>query len=318
MHSAGVDTCIMETSSHALDQDRMAGLAFNCAVFTNLTQDHLDYHHDIPTYFAAKRKLFTNYLKGTAVINIDDDHGRQLQQLTHRTVTFGLATEAEIRPAELDTQGGISMRLKTPWGPIEIKSFLRGDFHIHNIMAACGVALSLNIDPATISSGINSVKQIPGRMQAVANPAGRNVFVDFAHTPDALERTLMTARKLTSGRLITIFGCGGDRDAAKRPIMGKIAARLSDLVVITSDNPRTENPDRIIEDILSGIDDRSKVKTEPDRAKAIARGIAAMQPQDCVVIAGKGHENYQIIEHQKLPFDDMIWAQKSLEEVLKP
>ena len=185
-------------------------------------------------------------------------------------------------------------------------------------MAACGVALSLNIDPATISSGINSVKQIPGRMQAVANPAGRNVFVDFAHTPDALERTLMTARKLTSGRLITIFGCGGDRDAAKRPIMGKIAARLSDLVVITSDNPRTENPDRIIEDILSGIDDRSKVKTEPDRAKAIARGIAAMQPQDCVVIAGKGHENYQIIEHQKLPFDDMIWAQKSLEEVSKP
>jgi len=319
MHIAGVTTCIMEVSSHALDQDRLAGLGFDYAVFTNLSQDHLDYHKDMESYFSAKKRLFRQYLKGRAVINTDDPHGKLLCEGLSDPVTYGMHDASSIHPRALDSSPqGLMFTLMTPSGELVMKSSLRGLVNTYNIMAAVGVCQAMSIDNHHIVSGIEAVQCVPGRMEAVENSHGLNIIVDFAHTPDALQTALMSARQFTKGRLITVFGCGGDRDRTKRPIMGAIAAEHSDLAIITSDNPRTEDPLIIIDDILNGITDRTRIVVEPDRAAAIKQAVTSMNPQDCLIIAGKGHENYQIIGTKKNPFDDKSCVRQCLKEVYGP
>jgi len=315
MHGHGVEACIMEVSSHALDQDRIAGLSFSHALFTNLSQDHLDYHRDMEAYFQAKRRLFTHYLKGTAVLNTDDLYGGRLLKELPGALSFGLGPEALIHPLSLDnTSQGLSLHLVSPGGDISMKSSLRGEMNAYNIMAAVGVCQAMGISNATIREGIEDLQGVPGRMESVPNGQGLNIIVDYAHTPDALDTVLRNARAFTRGRLLTVFGCGGDRDRTKRPIMGAIAASHADLTVVTSDNPRSEDPLAIIDDILRGIPDRDRITVESDRRQAICRAIREMKPGDCLVIAGKGHEDYQIIGATKVAFDDRVCVRECLEE----
>lgn len=317
MGLSGVDTCVMEVSSHSLDQERIMGLAFDCAVFTNLTQDHLDYHKDIETYFLAKKKLFGKpYLRGKPVINADDPYGRRLIAEYPEALTYGLKEKAMIGVSALkNTPDGLVMSLSTPLGELPMTTRLMGEINACNIMASVGASMVLGINKGAIISGIESLEQVPGRMELVRNPYRLNIIVDYAHTPDALQIALDSVRSMTRGRLITVFGCGGDRDRTKRPLMGSIAARLSDLVIVTSDNPRTEEPLTIIENILSGIGDRTYVVTEPDREQAIRIGIESMHEGDCLMIAGKGHENYQIIGTVRRSFDDIACVRACLKEI---
>jgi UDP-N-acetylmuramoyl-L-alanyl-D-glutamate--2,6-diaminopimelate ligase len=316
MRFAGVKACIMEVSSHALDQDRIAGLAFDYAVFTNLSQDHLDYHKDMESYFIAKKKLFNHYLRGRAIVNADDPYGRSISEAILDPITYGMREPALIHPLDMSsTSQGLSLNLATPSGEFTIRSRLRGEMNAYNIMASVGVCQAMGIDSDRIVSGIEAVQVVPGRMEGVENSYGLNIIVDFAHTPDALETALRSARQFTKGRLLTVFGCGGDRDRTKRPIMGSIASKLSDLAIVTSDNPRTEDPLTIIEDILKGVGDRAKIAVESDRAAAIKQAIVSMAADDCLLIAGKGHENYQIIGTKKRAFDDITCVRQCLKEV---
>jgi UDP-N-acetylmuramoyl-L-alanyl-D-glutamate--2,6-diaminopimelate ligase len=316
MSRAGMKACVMEVSSHALDQDRVAGLAFDCALFTNLSQDHLDYHKDMETYFLAKKRLFEHYLKGTAVLNIDDAYGRRLAGILPGALTYGFSDGALIRPLSMDNSAaGLALHMTTPGGDIALKSSLKGEMNAYNIMAAIGGCHAMGISNEMIIKGIEAVKGVPGRMESVDNAYGLNIIVDYAHTPDALRTVLKNARQFTAGRLLTVFGCGGDRDRTKRPLMGAIASELADLAIVTSDNPRSEEPLAIMEDIVKGIKDRARVLQEPDRRKAICRAITTMAADDCLVIAGKGHEDYQIIGTNRIAFDDRECVRRCLEEV---
>jgi UDP-N-acetylmuramoyl-L-alanyl-D-glutamate--2,6-diaminopimelate ligase len=315
MHTQGVKVCVMEVSSHALDQDRINGLAFHYALFTNLSQDHLDYHHDMETYFLAKRRLFSDHLKGTAVLNTDDGYGSRLFKELRDAVSYGFRTEALIHPLSLDnTSNGLTMLLRSPQGDISLRSVLKGEMNAYNIMAAVGICQAMGIPLDRIREGIEDLQGVPGRMESVTNPKGLSIIVDYAHTPDALDTVLKNTRAFTRGRLLTVFGCGGDRDRTKRPIMGSIAASRADHAFVTSDNPRSEDPLAIIEDILKGITDRDKITVEPDRRQAICRAIREMKPEDCLVIAGKGHEDYQIIGTTRIMFDDRLCVRQCLEE----
>jgi len=316
MVRAGVDSCIMEVSSHALDQDRTAGLMFDYAVFTNLTQDHLDYHKDMETYFQAKKKLFTHYLKGAAIINIDDPYGQRIADELNNPITYGWNNGAMFRATSLKhTTEGIQVILSTPQGAHDLRSFLIGDINVYNILATVALSHAMGIKMHSVIDGIGSMNRVPGRMEPVENPYGLTIIVDYAHTPAALQAALDSAKSFARARLITVFGCGGDRDQGKRPLMGKIASDLSDIVIITSDNPRTEDPLSIIDEIRKGIPSMANILVEPDRKKAIALGVSSMNHDDCLMIAGKGHEDYQIIGNQRLPFDDRLCAQQSLLEV---
>jgi len=317
MHTAGVDICAMEVSSHALDQRRIEGLAFDYAVFTNLSLDHLDYHADMHAYFEAKQRLFTDYLKGRAVINRDDMFGKDLLGLFPQALTFGQTPEAIVRTVSIKADlKGLIMDLALPDGMLTLESTLLGTFQASNIMAAAAVAYAMGIDGPTIARGIAALKGIPGRMEPVENQLGLTILVDYAHKPEALEKALFSVRSLTPGRVVTVFGCGGERDRSKRPVMGSISARLADLTVVTSDNPRGEDPLAIIDEIVAGIEDRSNLIIEPDRTLAIRRGLKDLKPHDCLLIAGKGHESYQIIGGSKLPFDDKATVQESLKELV--
>jgi UDP-N-acetylmuramoyl-L-alanyl-D-glutamate--2,6-diaminopimelate ligase len=316
MRIAGVQACVMEVSSHALDQDRIAGLTFEYALFTNLSQDHLDYHKDMETYFLAKKRLFDIYLGGKAVLNTDDAYGTRLTDDLPGAITYGFRKDAIIHPLSMDNSpSGLSLHITTPAGDISIRSTLKGEMNAYNIMSAIGVCHAMGIPNDEIAKGIEAVKGVPGRMESVENTNNLNIIVDYAHTPDALDTVLKNSRQFTKGRLLTVFGCGGDRDKTKRPIMGSIASRLADLAIITSDNPRTEEPESIIEDIMKGIPDKAKIILEPDRKKAICLAIQAMAPDDCLLIAGKGHEDYQIIGTTKIPFDDRECVRRCLKEV---
>ncbi len=316
MRLADVQACVMEVSSHALDQDRVAGLTFEYALFTNLSQDHLDYHKDMETYFLAKKRLFDVYLNGKAIINIDDTYGTRLAETLLEPITYGFHKDALIRPLSMDNSAdGLTLYITTPSGEISIRSSLKGEMNAYNIMSAVGVCHAFGIPNDKITTGIEALKGVPGRMESVENSNGLNIIVDYAHTPDALNTVLKNARQFTKGRLLTVFGCGGDRDKTKRPIMGSIAAGLADLAIITSDNPRTEGPESIIEDILKGIPNRTKIIVEPDRGKAICQAIRAMSADDCLLIAGKGHEDYQIIGTTKISFDDRECVRQCLKEV---
>lgn len=308
LRDRGVRSVAMETSSHALDQGRLEGLTFGAGIFTNLTREHLDYHRTMEHYFASKAKLVGLLgLTGTAVTNADDPAWNDLPMLPPtRRVSFGVSPEAGLRADGVATEaGGTSFTLRSRWGSAEVRIPLIGDFNLSNALGAAGAALALGRPLAEVVERLRTAPQVPGRMDVLVG-APFVVLRDYMHTPDAYERVLATLRPLTRGRLVVLFGCGGDRDRGKRPEMGRIAAERSDLVILTTDNPRTEDPDRIIDDILAGIPGggAGKVVRILDREEAIHAAVALLQEGDTLLLAGKGHETYQIYGKEKVPFDE--------------
>jgi UDP-N-acetylmuramoyl-L-alanyl-D-glutamate--2,6-diaminopimelate ligase len=329
MVGQGSGACVMEVSSHALVLRRADCLRFAAAVFTNLTRDHLDFHRDMEDYFTAKRRLFELLSPaGVSVINLDDKRGGDLAATVARPVTYAIDAQADVRPAgplsfSLD---GLSFEARTPRGTLHLQSRLVGRPNAYNILAAAATAMALDLPFSAIEAGIADLTSVPGRFEIVSDPADDvRVVVDYAHTDDALRNLLETARPLAAGRLVTLFGCGGDRDRTKRPLMGAVAARLSDLVILTSDNPRSESAEQIIDEIKRGMvmpaDRRPPGAQAPkvtpfveivDRRSAIERAIRDTQAGDLVLIAGKGHEKYQVIGDRVLPFDDVEVARAAL------
>jgi UDP-N-acetylmuramoyl-L-alanyl-D-glutamate--2,6-diaminopimelate ligase len=317
---AGNQFAVMEVSSHALAQGRVKSCAFEVAVFTNLTQDHLDFHQDMEDYFAAKSLLFNSeYLAGKAIVNWDDAYGRRLIDNLEfeRVWSYSVSDPvADLWTSDLNYESnGVSGILHTPLGEAAFRSPLVGQFNLSNLLAAVGAALHLGVDLPTLVAQLSLFPGVPGRMERVLLENGRqdiSVIVDYAHTPDSLENLLKAARPFISGKAICVFGCGGDRDRTKRPLMGKIAAQLADIVFVTSDNPRTEDPGQILQDILAGIPASVKPIVIGDRAQAIRMAIQTAQPGDGVLIAGKGHEDYQILGTEKIHFDDREQAKEAL------
>jgi UDP-N-acetylmuramoyl-L-alanyl-D-glutamate--2,6-diaminopimelate ligase len=295
------------------------GCPFEVGVFTNLTQDHLDYHQNMENYFQAKARLFSpEYLTGRAIVNLDDEYGKRLIAQIPADLVWSYSTTD--RTANLWTsdvtyqQTGVTGKLHTPQGEIGFSSPLVGDYNLENVLAAVGTALHMGMSLESIFAAIEHFPGVPGRMERVQISPQQDIttIVDYAHTPDSLESLLTAARPFIHGKVICVFGCGGDRDRTKRPQMGKIAADLADIVVVTSDNPRTEDPARILQDVTAGIDRTAGVEVIADRAQAIAHAIAMAVPGDGVLIAGKGHEDYQILGTEKIHFDDREQARAAL------
>jgi len=316
---SGSQVGIMEVSSHALDQKRVLGCQFEVAVFTNLTQDHLDYHPTLEDYFQAKALLFNqNYLKGRAIINLDDPFGERLAEITPHEWTYSLEdTGGDFFTENLTySPNGVSGTVYTPFGHIDIKSPLVGSFNVSNVLAAIAAAVHMGVGLDEIAERLPHFKGVPGRVEQIEVSPDQDitVVVDYAHTPDSLDNLLRAMRPFTTRELICVFGCGGDRDRTKRPVMGEIAARLADRVYITSDNPRTEEPAKILADIVAGISQAKHPVVEVDRRTCIQMSIAQAQPGDTVLIAGKGHEDYQILGTTKIHFDDREEAQIALQQ----
>jgi UDP-N-acetylmuramoyl-L-alanyl-D-glutamate--2,6-diaminopimelate ligase len=316
---AGCQIALMEVSSHALDQGRAKSCPFEIGVFTNLTQDHLDYHQDMETYFQAKALLFSaEYLKGRGIINLDDTYGQRLIASLPPERVWSYSAKnpaANLWTDQLTyTPTGVSGTIHTPMGDRPFISPLVGDYNLANVLAAVGCALHLGMDLDSIVAAIANFPGVPGRMEQVKVSENQQIsaIVDYAHTPDSLENLLKAARPFISGQMICVFGCGGDRDRTKRPLMGKIASDLADQVIVTSDNPRTENPEAILADVVAGIPGDRPIQVIADRAAAIAKAIREAQPGDGVLIAGKGHEDYQIIGTEKIHFDDREQARAAL------
>ena len=329
MRTQGCAACVMEVSSHALALRRADNLRFAAGVFTNLTRDHLDFHGDMEGYFNAKRRLFEILPDGAVgIINVDDRRGQDMVSAARRPVTYAIDAAADVRPGPLTfTLDGLSFDVRTPRGSLQVRSQLVGRPNAYNILAATATAMALDLPFSAIETGVSRLGSVPGRFQVVSDPADDvRVIVDYAHTDDALKNLLETARPLAGGRVITVFGCGGDRDRTKRPLMGAVAARLSDLVVVTSDNPRSEDPEQIIEEVKRGIvvpADRVPPKGQPapkstpclaivDRREAITQAVRDARAGDLVLIAGKGHEKYQQVGDRTLPFDDVEAARAAL------
>jgi len=321
MVDAGCGACVMEVSSHALAMHRVDGIHFAAAVFTNLTRDHLDFHHDMESYFAAKRRLFEILPPDApAVINVDDPRGPTLVEGVRHPVTYAISRDADVTPGPLSFGlGGLTFDARTPQGTAHVESRLVGKPNVYNILAATATAATLGVRLDAIESGLRRLAGVPGRFELISSSADDiTVVVDYAHTDDALRNLLETARTLASRRLITVFGAGGDRDRTKRPLMGMVAARLSDIVVITSDNPRTEDPLRIIDEVKLGAEPEARqgnaeVIAMPDRRDAILHAIDRASAGDVVLVAGKGHEKYQDIGGRVTPFDDAAVAREALE-----
>ncbi|GAF68995.1 unnamed protein product, partial [marine sediment metagenome] len=304
-----VDYCILEASSHSLELQRLVGCEFHTAIFTNLGQDHLDFHKNRDIYFEAKAKLFRDYPIKIGIINIDDPYSKRLlENFSGRVMTYSLNKSSDVIAEDMScSQKGISVTVKTAQGRTKIKSSLLGQYNVYNILAAIGTGICHEMDLKTIKKGIEMVRVIPGRFEKIEEGQDFMVAVDFAHTEDALKNLLISARNITKKRLILVFGCGGDRDRLKRSLMGRVAARFSDFTIITSDNPRTENPIKIIEEIEKGFDEvegkiGDYIKIE-DREEAISRALNLACAGDFVLIAGKGHEPYQIIGNERKSFD---------------
>ena len=321
MTDHGCGACAMEVSSHALSLHRVDGMRFAAGVFTNLTRDHLDFHAGMEAYFQAKRRLFEMLPRDApGVINLDDPRGVALVELVGRPVTYAITRLADIMPGSLSfSLEGLAFDVRTPRGTLPIRSTLVGRPNVYNILAAVSTATALGLPLDAIERGVTALPGVPGRFEVVSSAKDEvTVVVDYAHTDDALRNLLETARPLTRKRLITVFGCGGDRDRTKRPLMGAVAGRLSDLILITSDNPRSEDPARIIEEIQRGLtpdtrrDSSQRLVTVVDRLEAITTAIELARPGDLVLIAGKGHEKYQVIGTQVLPFDDVAVAREAL------
>ena len=321
MVTAGCGACVMEVSSHALALRRVDGMRFAAGVFTNLTRDHLDFHANMEDYFSAKRRLFEMLPDDApAVINADDPRAQALIDVSRQPVTYGINKPADVSPGPLSfTLSGLDFEIRAPQGIVHVQSPLVGRPNVYNILAAVTTALALGLPIDAIERALERLTGVPGRFEIVSS-AGDDVtvVVDYAHTDDALRNLLETARPMAQRKLITVFGAGGDRDRTKRPLMGMVAARLSDVVVITSDNPRSEDPARIIEDVNRGAAPETRqsgaeVMTIVDRREAIERAIARAETGDVVLIAGKGHEKYQEIGGRTLPFDDVTVAREALE-----
>ena len=333
----GITHVILEASSHAIDLYRIKNCWFDVALFTNLSQDHLDFHGDMQTYWASKKRLFTEYLvqgpkkdRAQAVVNCDDPMGLELAGILKTpTLKTSMTADSDIRAEKAECSlSGISAWVVSPEGGFDITSPLVGKHNLENILGAIGAGIAMHLPINAIKDGVASLSNVPGRLEYIVNEKERFVYVDYAHTPDALENVLAALKTLSDKKVICVFGCGGDRDNAKRAIMGEIAADLSDLSVITSDNPRTEEPMAIINQILEGTRringyeykaenlqkglGKKGYFVEPDRHRAIEHGIRLSQPGDTVLIAGKGHETYQILGHNTIAFDDREEARKVL------
>jgi UDP-N-acetylmuramoyl-L-alanyl-D-glutamate--2,6-diaminopimelate ligase len=329
MVAQGCGACVMEVSSHALALKRADYLRFAAGIFTNLTRDHLDFHRNMDDYFAAKRRLFELLPEGAvAVVNLDDRRGAELNRTVKRSMTYAIDAAADIRPATLkSTLDGLELEVATPRGALHIQSRLAGRANAYNVLATVAAGIALELPLKAIERGIAGLAAVPGRFQMVSDARDDvRVVVDYAHTDDALKNLLETARPLATGQIITVFGCGGDRDRSKRPLMGAVAARLSDLVVVTSDNPRSEDPAEIIDQIKRGIvspENRggrgparpgdTRYVAIVDRKDAIERAVRDARAGDLILIAGKGHEKYQVIGDRVLPFDDVEVARTALE-----
>jgi UDP-N-acetylmuramoyl-L-alanyl-D-glutamate--2,6-diaminopimelate ligase len=337
MRTQNVDHVVMEVSSHGLELGRVLGCTFNIAAVTNVTQDHLDFHGNMEAYLASKLLLFSQYLDaaGCAVVNLDDSCASQFVDVAKArgarviTVTRDATTPADVRLVSADiTLSGSRVCIELPTGNVDLDVPLVGDFNLENLLVACGICVGLGLETEAIAEGVRACPQVPGRMEVVADdaPDAPTVIVDYAHTPDAVEKLLAAVRSLSTGRLITVFGCGGDRDRKKRPLMAQAVAQSSDLALATSDNPRTEDPAAILVDVEAGLNDMQCVGIDAldasaraysvvvDRREAIAHAIAIARKDDAVVLAGKGHEDYQIVGTTKLPFDDRDEARRALQQ----
>ena len=330
MVDAGVTHVVMEVSSHAIDLKRIYGCEYNIGIFTNLSREHLDYHHTMEQYFMVKKRFFADVPdRQVAVINRDDPWGSKLlEEIKTPSVSFGLEGLCGVSSTDFAlSMDGINANIKGTDDGFRVSSAMVGRFNLYNILAATATAISLGIPEEYIRSGIGALETVPGRLERVSKPGEPAVFVDYAHTGDALKKVLENLSDFKEGRIITVFGCGGDRDRTKRPVMGKIAAMLSDLAIITSDNPRTENPSKILNEIEAGIDDdSSRYSSEDmingfsekgymvisDRRAAINMAISLAGESDIVLVAGKGHEDYQIMGTRKLPFDDRVVVREAL------
>ena len=321
MRDCGVGAVAMEVTSHALVLHRVEGLRFSSVGFTNLSQDHLDFHSGMEDYFAAKRALFVAERADHGAVNVDDPFGRRLREMTNVPVVgFGLAEDADVRALDVDPAGsGNRIVVSTPHGRLSVKTSLAGDFNVSNCLAATACALQAGIPLDAIAHGLAGASSVPGRFETVDRGQSFSVVVDYAHTPEALDNVLREARRMAArrgGRVLCVFGCGGDRDRRKRPLMGAVVAQLADVVVVTSDNPRSEEPDAIIAEILEGVVAHRRAGADEvtsDRREAIARALSAAHRDDVVLIAGKGHETGQEIAGTVIPFDDRIVAAELLE-----
>jgi UDP-N-acetylmuramoyl-L-alanyl-D-glutamate--2,6-diaminopimelate ligase len=320
VREAGGRYAVLEASSHSLIMDRLWGCHFAAAVFTNLTREHMDYHKNFEDYFAAKRRLFEGTGAGApdvAIVNTDDPYGKRLAGLAKNTVTYGLQSGADLTTKKFQlTFSGLSFTTQTPKGKVRVESRLVGRINVYNILAAIGAAQALNLSNETIEAGVRNLPSVSGRFERIDLGQSFFVVVDYAHTDDALENLIRTARELNpKGRIITLFGCGGWKDRTKRPVMGEVAGRLSDLTILSNDNPKTEDPLKIISDIVVGLQKANgKYLIEPDREKAIGLAIDEARAGDIVLLAGKGHENYQIMAEQTLEFDDREQARRALRQ----
>jgi len=340
----GTSHVIMEVSSHGLDLSRVLGCQFDGVVFTNLTSEHLDYHKTLERYFESKKRLFSDHLIKSlkegrfAVTNHDDPRGREMVKgIDLPIIRYGLTPSCDVTADRLTSSfEGLSCRIKTPRGDLSIHSKLTGDFNLYNILAAVAVGTAMEVPLEILKEGVEELEGVSGRFEKVENKRGIHVIIDYAHTHDALERVLLGLKNIleggnqNKGKMITVFGCGGDRDRTKRPLMGEVAGRYSDLAILTSDNPRTENPLVILDEVEKGLKslhlrewDQEEIKLwrskrgylrVPDRREAIRTAIRLALPSDTVLIAGKGHEDYQIVGKKKFPFDDRVEAKKALEE----
>ena len=317
---AGGTHAVLESSSHALALDRLWGCRFAAAVFTNLTQDHLDFHKTMENYFAAKRRLFAGTGAGPArcgIVNIDDPYGPQLNDIAEQTIHYGLASGAQVTARKFTLAlRGLDFVAETPVGKVEVRSPLVGRNNVYNLLAAIAASIALGFRREAIEAGIAALAAVPGRFERIDLGQPFLLVVDYAHTDDALEKLLETARELhATGRIITLFGCGGERDRSKRPLMGEVAGRLSDVVVLSSDNPRGEDPLKIINDALVGLQRTSaRVLVEPDRERALELALDQARPGDVVLLAGKGHETTQVLKDRTIEFDDREVARRILRQ----
>jgi UDP-N-acetylmuramoyl-L-alanyl-D-glutamate--2,6-diaminopimelate ligase len=307
----GCSAAVLEVSSHALVQHRVEGMEFRAGVFTNLTQDHLDYHRTMEGYLAAKRMLFGMLESGsTAVTNADDPYGGAVVEGTRaRVIRYGIRNAADVRATDVELSvKGTRCKIHHGGSVISVTSALAGRFNAANLLAAFATGVALGLEDQDIVRGIENLRAVRGRFEQIVSPAGWTAIIDYAHTPDALENCLRTIHAVLprdrTGRIITVFGCGGNRDAGKRPIMGRIATELSDMVIVTSDNPRNEDPEEIIRQIVAGTSGTASLRTEVDRRRAIVLGLDAARAGDVVLIAGKGHEQYQVLGEIRHHFDD--------------
>lgn len=321
MNIEGVSAVSMEVSSHALVKQRTVGCEFDVGIYTNLTHEHLDFHKSLDEYFKAKMLLFTKYPQEsskpfTAIVNNDDPRGNEVSALAKGSViTYGIKNQADIMAEDISCgANGTSFHVKSRLVDFNVELKLGGMFNVYNTLAAIGAAIALNIDPDIIKRGLESVQTVDGRFESINCGQDFNLIVDYAHTPDSLENVLISAREITDNRVIVVFGCGGNRDRTKRPMMGQIASQLADISIITSDNPRREDPNAIIDEIMAGIDEKSGRLVERilDRHDAIERAIRLAQPGDTIVIAGKGHEDYQEFADRTAHFDDREVARELL------